>query len=86
MFANSASKTVIPDSWDVAVWMMSVHYGLLALGEDNRSMAWLSRAITYIQSRMTEGDLQATASGLGASLPAGMQSLLNRLQSGQGTG
>jgi len=72
------------DTWDTAVFQLAVHHALLALGEEQRAVAWLQRAILYIQSRMTETDLHAEASGLGASLPSGAAGLMRRLEGLQG--
>ena len=74
------SKTVFPDTWDPAVFLLSVHHGLLALGEDARSASWLGRAISYIGSRITEVDMHSQAAGLGASIPGGLQALQARLE------
>lgn len=84
LFASEADVSVLPDIWDPAIFLLSVHHGLQALGDEQRSAAWFSRAVSYIQSRMTEQDLHANASGLGASLP--MTGLMSRLaaQGGQG--
>ena len=81
--SSTGDLSVFPDTWDPAIFMLSVHHALLALGEEQRSTAWLGRAITYIQSRLTEQDLQANAAGLGASLPnGGMSALQARLGPG----
>jgi hypothetical protein len=69
LMTSGTDVTVFPDTWDAAIFFLSVHYGLLAIGEEQRSAAWMSRAVSYIQSRMTEKDLHAKAAGLGASLP-----------------
>lgn len=78
--AAPGDTTIYPDIWDPAILLLAAHHGLLALGEDQRSAAWLARAITYIQSRMTEDVLHADMAGLGASIPSGLQGLMNRLQ------
>ena len=82
---NVADVSVFSDIWDPAIFLLTVHHGLLALGEDQRSASWLGRAISYIQTRMTEVDMHSQASGLGASIPTGMESLQNRLGSMGGT-
>lgn len=50
--------TVLHAGWDAAVSMLSTHYGYMALGEENRGIAWYNRAVSYIQTRMTEGDIK----------------------------
>jgi len=85
-FTVSTAVSVFPDIWDPAIFFLSVHHGLLAVGDEQRSAAWLSRAVTYIQTRMTEVDLHAEASGLGASLPSKGAALQSRLQGLQGGG
>jgi len=84
--AVSTAVSVFPDIWDPAIFQLSVHHALLAIGDEQRSASWLSRAVTYIQTRMTEADLHADASGLGASLPPSGQNLQKRLQGLQGQG
>jgi hypothetical protein len=51
---SAGSTTDIPDFWDLAVQLLSVHHALLALGEEERAMTWYQRAIQYIQTRMSE--------------------------------
>jgi hypothetical protein len=85
-FTTAVDVSVFPDIWDPAIFQLSVHHALLALGDEQRSVAWLSRAITYIQTRITEADLHAEASGLGASLPPSGANLQKRLASMQGQG
>ena len=72
------------DIWDPAIFLLAVHQGLLALGEEQRSAAFLGRAISYIQSKITETDMHMEASGLGGSLPSGLQALQNRLEAAKG--
>jgi len=76
--------SVLPDTWDPAIFQLAVHHALLALGDEQRSAAWLSRAITYIGSRLTEADFAQGARGLEASIPQGMEALGARLQDMQG--
>ena len=82
----SGNTSTFPDIWDPAVFLLSVHHGLLALGEDQRSASWLGRAISYIGSRITEVDMHSQAAGLGASIPSGLQALQARLEGLQGGG
>lgn len=74
--------TVIPDYWDAAIFLLAVHYGLLAKGEDNRAMVWLQRAASYIQSRITENDLMEDR-GLHWSLPLIQNQLIAGQKGGQ---
>ena len=83
---TGSDKTVLPEIWDQAVFLLAGHFALLALGEEQRAIVWLGRAVTYIQSRMTEQDLQVDAGGLGASLPATGMAALQRRLSGMGGG
>ncbi len=82
--SSASGVSLFPDTWDPAIFMLSVHHALLALGEEQRSSAWLARGITYIQSRITEQDLQSAGAGLGASIPSGMGALQARLSQAQG--
>lgn len=63
-----SDTSVLTDTWDSAIFMLAVHHGLLALGEEGRAMVWFQRAVNYIQSRMVEGGLVPTMSGLGLTL------------------
>lgn len=59
--ADPAAKTILPASFDMAIVRMATHYGFLALGKDNQAEQWLSRAITYINSRLTDVDFSKDA-------------------------
>ena len=84
LLAATLDVSVLPDIWDLAIFYLSAHHALVALGDEQRAASWFSRAVLYIQSRMTETDLHATAAGLGASLPGGgMEALRQRLQAFQ---
>ena len=67
ILSEDGDVTVLQAGWDAAVTMLAVHYGYMALGEEQRAVVWYNRAISYIQSRMTEGGLQKGTPGL---LPA----------------
>lgn len=84
ILATDAATSIFPAIWDHAIFLLSVHHATLVLGDEQRAAAWLSRAIVYIQSRMTEDDLHSGAPGLGASLPNGLKGLTDRLQTLQG--
>ena len=86
ILSSSGAKTVLADIWDPAVFLLAVHHGLLALGEEQRSASWLGRAISYIQSKVTEQDIQAVTPGLDPSLPIGLSALQNRLTEAQRQG
>ena len=77
---TGSETSPFPDTWDSAIFMLAVHHGLLAKGQEQRSAVWLARAITYIASRITEADFSEAATGVGASIPRGLQSLTARLQ------
>lgn len=83
---TSGATSVFSDIWDPAIFLLAVHQGLLALGEEQRSAAFLGRAISYIQSKITETDMHMEASGLGGSMPTGLQALQARLAAAQGQG
>ena len=65
--STAAGVTVIPATWDMAVHMLSVHYGCLALGNEEKGMYWFGRAIAYMKSRKQDRELDKT------SLAAGLQ-------------
>lgn len=79
--AEEEDNTILPSMWDIAVFLLSVHYALLARGQEQRAAAWQARAGMYIQTRMTESDLQSLEPGVGASLPLSMKKMLE-LQGG----
>lgn len=70
LLASSSDKTVLPDAWDPAVFYLAVHHAFMALGQEGRAMAWLQRAASYMQSRLSEVKLHAVTPGLGPSLPS----------------
>lgn len=60
--------TVLSDTWDAAIHMLSVYHGFLALAENEaRANAWMTRAIMYIQTRATQEEMFVKESGLGLS-------------------
>lgn len=61
----SDSTTEIPELWDPVVWLLAVHYGFLALGEEDRAMVFLQRASVYIQTKITEAEYYAQSLALG---------------------
>lgn len=71
--------TMLPDMWDPVVSMLATHHAFLGLGQEARSAVWLGRAITYIQSRVTDGDFMDSKLGLASSV--GLDKLNQRLQS-----
>lgn len=68
LLAADADVTVIPTTWDAAVFLLAVHHGFLAIGEDDRALAWLSRAVQYIRARVTDDELFVKETGLGLAL------------------
>jgi hypothetical protein len=61
--------TALPDTWDVAIHLLSVYHALQAVGEEQRASSWWARAVSFIQTRLSEDLIQATSGGLGLSLP-----------------
>lgn len=80
VLATSTAVTVLPDTWDPAVFQLAGHHAFMTLGQEQRSAAWLTRAVTYIQSRVTERAYQTDTQGMGADLPYGITALMNRIQ------
>jgi hypothetical protein len=56
--AADGSVTILPKTWDTAIFLLGTSYALLALNEDARSVSWYNRALVYMQSRIIEGQLQ----------------------------
>lgn len=78
---GDTDTTVIPATWDTAVHILSVYHGLLALDErETKVNSWLSRAITYIQTRATQEEMFAKESGLGLSFALPLEKRLSLLQ------
>lgn len=86
LLSADADVTVIPSAWDQAVFLLSVHYGLLGLGEEQRASVWLSRAVAYAQSRLTEEDLDLEMVGKNLAWGGGFLSLLQAAQQQQVNG
>ena len=62
--STGAGVTVIPATWDTAVHLLSVHYGCIALGDEEKGTFWFSRAMAYIMSRKQDAERDApTRSG-----------------------
>lgn len=61
---TGSTTTVLPDSWDQVILMLAVQYGLLHTGEEQRAAVWMSRAVAYAMSRITEEDLKLELPGL----------------------
>lgn len=57
----TTSATVIPATWDMAVHMLSVHYGCIALGNEERGAFWFGRAIAYMKSRKQDREMDKTS-------------------------
>lgn len=71
--------TAIPATWDAAVFLLAVHHAWLALNQEARAAVWLGRAVTYMQSRMTEKDFYQGTTGLEKSI-AGYEARLGQVQ------
>jgi hypothetical protein len=57
---NGVDKSILPSTWDNAIYLLSVHYALSALGEDQaKTQEWFTRAIAYMRSRFTDDDYAA---------------------------
>jgi len=83
ILSSSSATSVFIATWDNAILTLAVHHALLALGEEQRATVWLSRAVSYIGSKITEADLHIGSAGLGASLSTGFQNLQARLAAAQ---
>jgi hypothetical protein len=68
--------TVLPPTWDAAVFLLAMHHAWLALNNEQRAAVWLGRAVTYIQSRITDSDFRQGTTGLDAAIPG----LVRRLE------
>lgn len=86
LLVDDEDKTKLPQAWDLAITYLSTHHGFLVLGEEELSAVWLSRAISYIQSRMTDEDMESSLSGTALINASGMRALMTRLQNLQQTG
>lgn len=80
LLEGDTDTTVLPQMWDIAVAYLATHHGFLSLGEGELSVVWLSRAINYIQTRMTDEDLESSLSGTAMVNASGMRALMARLQ------
>ena len=78
--------SVFPHHWDQPIFLLSVHYAFLALGQEVRASVWLARAIASIQSRITDHDFFISTASLGQTVPAGAENLIKQLQGIQGRG
>lgn len=56
--------TVLPPYTDNALLYLSIATGLMAVGEDQRGIIWVNRAISYLGSRITEQDFSFLLGGL----------------------
>lgn len=71
--------TAIPSTWDTAVFLLAVHHAWLTLNQEQRAAVWLGRAVTYMQSRITEKDFYTGITGLEKSI-AGYEARLTQMQ------
>lgn len=63
--SGNTDVTVIPEIWDVLIFILGTAYGFLTVGEEARSQAWLSRAAVYVQARMTEASMNNSLASIG---------------------
>ncbi len=64
LLVDDTDELAIPEIWEPAVYMLAVHYGMMAQGDENRAMMWLQRAATYVQTRISDGDYYANSLSL----------------------
>jgi hypothetical protein len=69
ILAAVTDMSVLPTTWDAAIFLFAAHFSLMALGEEQRAGAWFQRGIAYVQSRMTEGEVKESSAGLGLTRP-----------------
>jgi hypothetical protein len=77
-----SDTTILADTWDAAVFMLSVHYAYMSVGEDQRAALWMNRAISYLQSRATAEEIFIREPGLGLSMAVPKERLLSAMQGG----
>lgn len=74
------NPTVLPATWDNAIWLMSIHYALMSLEEYERANAWFDRAIVYIRSRTTDEEFESETEAMGVWVPRSLSELQDRTQ------
>lgn len=66
---TSGTRSVFARTWDVAILKLAGSHALYSLGEEARGAALYNAAIAYMQTRLTEENLNALYRGLEPSLP-----------------
>jgi hypothetical protein len=67
--ALDTDVSVLPPYVDNALVLLAPAYGLLAVGEDQRAIVWLNRAINFLSSRLTGQDFSFLLGGLAKTQP-----------------
>lgn len=80
---DPTDETMLPDTWDAAVTLLSVYHGLLAIGQEQRATQWFARAVNYIQSRVTQEEAFVRTPGLGLTYAVPQEILLGALTEAQ---
>lgn len=74
--------TVLDSVWDNAIYLLSVHYAMMSVGEDQRAVLWLNRALSYLQSRLTAEEIFIREPGLGLSMSVPKERLIAAMEEG----
>ncbi len=61
--------TVLPSYVDNGIILLATGYGLLAVGEDQRGVIWINRAVSFLSSRLTGQDFSFLLGGLAHTQP-----------------
>lgn len=64
LLSAPGDTTILQAGWDPAVSMLASYYGFMALGEEQRGVVWYNRAISYVNSRMSEDKIYMGQPGL----------------------
>lgn len=80
---NDGDTTILPDTWDAAVTLLATYHGLLAIGQEQRATQWFARAVTYIQSRITQEEAFIRTPGLGLVYAVPQERMANALTEAQ---
>lgn len=54
--SDTVNVTLLPPTWDNAIHYFAVAAAMLDLGDDERSLFWLDKAIKYSSSRLTDAE------------------------------
>lgn len=72
--------TVLDATWDAGIWMLAAHYAFMAVGDDQKAVLWMNRAISYMQSRVTAEEIFVREPGLGLSMSVPKERLLAAME------